>query len=442
MDMTSITLPHNFIAREYQKPFFQYMNNGGKRAVLVWSRRSGKDTSAWNFLIYTAIETRGIYYYIFPTFAQGRKVLWDGMNNEGFKFLDYIPKQLIKATNSQEMKIKLINGSLIQVVGSDNYDAIRGTNPIGCIFSEYAEQDPNVWMVVSPILDSNGGWAVFVFTPKGANHAKIMFDQAKNNPNWYCSHLTCKDTGSVTDEDIERIRKEGLMSEDMIQQEHFCSFTLGIQGSYYAHYLQAAKDEDRICHVPYQTQRKVCTAWDVGYNDETAIIFFQCIGREIHIIDYYENRQREAAHYAKILIDKPYNYDRHFAPHDVCAHQKGDGFELRSIYANLGIDFTVLKLDQIKSIVEGIECARSMFPNCYFDSEKCKMLVQALENYRQQYDKDREYYSNRPVHDKFSNAADAFRYLTIGCKLYMYSDRGVSDLEYERIMNRNRPIFG
>jgi phage terminase large subunit len=439
--MISITLPHNFSPREYQKPFFKYMNNGGKRAVLVWSRRSGKDTSAWNFLIYTAIETKGIYYYIFPTFAQGRKVLWDGMNNEGFKFLDYIPKQLVKATNNQEMKIKLINGSLIQVVGSDNYDAIRGTNPSGCIFSEYAEQDPNVWMVVSPILDSNNGWAVFVFTPKGTNHAKVMFDKAKTNPGWYCSHLTCRDTNSVTEEDIERIRAEGLMSEDMIQQEHFCSFTLGIQGSYYAHYLQKAKDEDRICHVPYQKQKKVCTAWDVGYNDETAIIFFQCIGQEIHIIDYYENRQREAAHYAKVLADRPYLYDKHFAPHDVCAHQKGDGFELRSVYANLSVDFTVLKLDQIKSIVEGIECSRSLFPSCYFDSEKCKMLIQALENYRQQYDKTREYYSNKPVHDKFSNAADSFRYLCIGVRQYMYSDRGPTDDEVERMRDRHNPVF-
>lgn len=416
--------------------------------MLVWSRRSGKDTCAWNYLIYTAIETKGIYYYIFPTFAQGRKVLWDGMNNEGFKFLDYIPKALIKGMNGQEMKIKLINGSLIQIVGSDNYDAIRGTNPRGCIFSEYAEQNPNAWgLVVSPILEGNDGWAIFVFTPKGANHAKVLFDQAQSNPSWYCSHLVCTQTRSLdkenetTEQAIEKIRKEGLLSEDMIQQEHFCSFTLGIQGSYYAHYLQDAKDEDRICHVPHQRQKKVCTSWDVGYNDETAIIWFQCIGQEIHIIDYYENRQREAAHYAKILSDKPYTYDRHFAPHDVCAHQKGDGLELRSIYANLGLDFTVLTLDNIRSIVEGIECARSLFPRCYFDSVKCKMLVQALENYRQEYDKKREYYSNKPVHDKFSNASDAFRYLTIGCKLYMYSDRGVSDMEYDRMMNREKPRF-
>lgn len=441
--MTTVTLPHNFVAREYQKPFFRYMNNGGKRAVLVWSRRSGKDTSAWNFMIYSAMERQGIYYYIFPTFAQGRKVLWDGMNDVGFKFIDYIPRTLIKNINNQEMKIRLINGSLIQVVGSDNYDSIRGTNPVGCIFSEYAEQDPNVWMVVSPILDAetNNGWAVFVFTPKGANHAKDLFDQAQRNPSWFCSFLTCKDTGSVTEEKISQIRAEGLMSEDMIQQEHFCSFTLGIQGSYYAKYIQDAKNEDRICHMPYQPQLRVNTAWDVGFNDETAIIFFQCKGREIHIIDYYENRQREAAHYAKIILDKGYIYGRHFGPHDVCAHEKGSGLAVRSVYSDLGIDFTVLSLKDIKSVVEGIECARGLFPSIWFDSKKCDMLIKALENYRAQYDEKREYYSNRPVHDKWSNAADAFRYLTIGCKLHMYADKGPSDQDVNRMMDIYQPRF-
>lgn len=434
-------LPHKFTPRPYQRNFFIEMDKGKKRGVWVAHRRAGKDKCAWNYMIREALTKKGVYFYFFPTFSQARKVIWDSMDNDGLKFLDHIPKQcLLCPPNNQEMKIKLINGSLIQLVGTDNYDSVMGTNPCGCVFSEYALQNPNAWQFIRPILDANGGWAIFIFTPRGANHAKELYDMACNNPDWFCEKLTIKETGVISDEMLNKIRAEGTI-EDIVQQEYFCSFTLGIQGSYYARYLQQAKDEDRICHMPYQKQKKVCTAWDVGYNDETAIIFFQCIGQEIHIIDYHEDRQREAAHYAKILIDKPYIYDRHFAPHDVCAHQKGDGFELRSVYSNLGVDFTVLKLDQIKSIVEGIECARSLFPACYFDGIKCKMLIQSLENYRQQYDKTREYYSNKPVHDKWSNAADAFRYLCIGCKLYMYSDRGVSDDETDRMRDRYQPRF-
>ncbi len=439
--MTAITLPHNFTPRPYQEDFFSAMNKGCKRAVLVWSRRSGKDTCAWNYLIYTAVETKGIYYYIFPTFAQGRKILWDGMTNNGYKFIDFIPKALIRNINNQEMKIRLSNGSLIQVVGSDNYDSIRGTNPSGCIFSEFAEQNPNVWMVVSPILDSNNGWAIFVFTPKGTNHAKVTFDQAKSNPNWYCSYLTCEDTKSITKEKLAEIRAEGLMSEDMIQQEHFCSFTLGIMGSYFASYVAEAKEDGRICNVKWEKNARVSTAWDLGYGDMTSIIWFQIVSNEVHIIDHYENHGKELAHYAKILADKPYLYDRHFVPHDADKHELSTGLSVREVGSSMGLQFTVLPTLRV-SHEDTIECCRGLFPRIWIDQSKCKFLLICLENYRSEYDKDKELYKPRAVHDKFSHTADAFRYLCLSVRRFVDQAKGgPGDDDVDRMMDKYQPRF-
>src|SRR5208282_1870328 len=117
--------------------------------------------------------------------------------------------------------------------------------PIGCVFTEFSLQDPVAWTLIRPILRENGGWAVFNFTPRGANHGKELYDMASRNSDWFSQLLTVEDTGVLTDTDIQKERDEG-MSEDMIQQEYYCSFTLGVEGSYYAKYLQQARDENRI----------------------------------------------------------------------------------------------------------------------------------------------------------------------------------------------------
>ena len=438
--MTVITLPHNFAPRPYQEDFFSAMNKGCKRAVLVWHRRAGKDTSAWNYLIYTAYEKKGVYYYVFPTFAQGRKVLWDSMTMEGIKFLDFIPKQLIANTNNQEMKIRLKNGSIIQIVGSDNYDAIMGTNPSGCIFSEYSMQDPNAWQYIRPILDANKGWAIFVFTPRGANHAKDLYDMASNNPEWFCQRLTVEDTKIMSREDLDKIRLEGT-SEDMIQQEWYCSFSQGIVGSYYARYLQEARDDGRVGKVPWDSQQLVHTAWDLGIRDSMCIIWFQLIGKEIHCLDYYEASGEGLPHYAKILKDKPYLYGIHYAPHDIEARELSHGLSRREVAAGLGIRYQVLPTLKL-SKAEAIECVRGRFNRLWIDETKCKRLILCIENYRKIWNDKMQCYQEQPLHDWASHGADAFSYMMHAVKLTVDNESvGIGDSESERMMDRFRPRF-
>ena len=400
--------------RPYQIPILKALDSGFKRVLAILPRRAGKDITALNYVIRQMWESPGVYYYIFPTYSQAKKVIWDSMTNDGQRILDYFPKDLVVQKNSQEMKIRMEgkNGSdsLFQLVGSDNYDSLMGTNPRGVVFSEYALQDPRAYQYIRPILTANGGWALFISTPRGKNHLWQLAQLAKNSPDWFYIKLSVEDTEHIPLEEIEKERREGLMSEDMIQQEYYTSFEMGVEGSYYSKYIDHAKREHRIGIVPWENGFKVHTAWDIGVHDSTAIIFFQTIGQTIRIIDCYENSKEGLEHYAEVLQNKPYVYGTHVAPHDIRVKEWGSGVTRLEKARQLGIKFTIA--DQLE-VPDGIEACRSLFSKLWMDEKKAEPLIKSLENYRQEYDIKRKVYKSRPLHDWSSHFADAFRYLAI-----------------------------
>jgi hypothetical protein len=220
-----VTIPHRFQPRNYQLPFLQAMDSGYKRAILIHHRRAGKDKVCFNFMVKKAFERVGTYFYFLPEYSQAKKVIWDNIDNDGFKMLDHIPKEVIKKTNASELKVELINGSIIQLLGADVFDKSGvGTNPIGVVFSEFPIVRPEIWGYVRPILAVNGGWAVFNGTPRGQNHAYNLLKMAENNPDeWFTQVLTVDDTGVLTPEQIESERGSG-MPQQLIDQEYYCKF--------------------------------------------------------------------------------------------------------------------------------------------------------------------------------------------------------------------------
>lgn len=227
-----IKIPHQFNPRDYQLPLLKALDSGVKRAVITWHRRSGKDKTCFNYMIKKAFERKGTYFYFLPTYTQAKKVIWDNIDNDGFKMLDHIPQELIQSKNSQELKIDLKNGSVIQLIAADTFDKGGvGTNPIGVVFSEYSINKPEVWDFVRPILKVNGGWAIFNFTPRGTNHAHKLLQIARNSNKWFSEVLTIDDTGVLTTQDIEEEREQG-MSQDLVEQEYYCKFIEGA-GAYF-----------------------------------------------------------------------------------------------------------------------------------------------------------------------------------------------------------------
>jgi hypothetical protein len=200
------------------------MDNGILRAFIIHHRRAGKDKTCFNYLVKRALGRVGTYFYFLPEYTQARKVIWDNIDIDGFRMLDHIPKEIIAKTNESTLKVTLVNGSIIQLIGADTFDKSGvGTNPIGVVFSEYPITRADIWSFIRPILLVNKGWAIFNGTPRGQNHAYELYEMARNNPEWFTEVLTITDTGVLTEEDIERERQEG-MPEDMIQQEYYCKF--------------------------------------------------------------------------------------------------------------------------------------------------------------------------------------------------------------------------
>lgn len=405
----------NFTPRDYQIPFLGAMDDGCKRACLVWHRRAGKEVACFNWLIKQAFWHRvGTYVYFFPTTGLGRRILWDGVNKDGKKFIDYIPQEILDGRpNNVEMKVKLTNGSIIQIIGTDQILNV-GINPVGCVFSEYSLQDPKCWNFIRPILRENKGWAIFNFTPRGKNHAFDLYLMAKNNPDWFCQRLTIDDTGVLGEKDMDSERSEG-MSEHLIQQEYYCSFDQGAEGAYYAKLLNKAELDGRLCHLPVEPNTSIDTYWDLGVSDETVILFAQNVGNQINIINMYRNQGEGLQHYAKVLQTAAerhdYVYGTHFAPHDIQVRELGSGAQTRrEIAKDLGINFTVVPNIPIQ---EGIELVRGIFPRLWIDSDKCNFLIKAVENYHRGYNEKLNVYSDKPVHDWSSHAADALRYLAV-----------------------------
>jgi len=403
-----IELPYNFKCRDYQKNLWNSLKERS-RAYCLYHRRAGKDITLWNLIIIQAIKKVGIYYYFLPTYTQGKKIIWDGITNDGFKFIDHIPEKLLKSKNGQEMKIELVNGSIIQIIGTDNYDAIRGTNPIGCIFSEYAFQNPQAWEVVKPILRLNGGWAIFNTTPNGKNHAYDLWTMASESEDWFTEKLTIDDTGLLTEADMDIERKEG-MTEEMIQQEYYVSFDVGALGSYYSDQIRDSKE--RIMNIPIEPNIKVETWWDLGRNDSTAIIFTQSVGKEIRIIDYYENANKDITHYIKVLDEKGYRWGDHHLPHDGRMKRIETKLSVEEQLQQAGYKTQIVPLGV--SVNDGIQRVRALFHRFYFNQKPSKQLVRALENYHKEWDSTNKVFMNQPKHDWSSHPADAMRTLAVG----------------------------
>ena len=404
--MAGVTLPNGWKPRRHQKRLWCYLQGGGKRAVAVWHRRAGKDSTAINWTAAAAHKRIGTYWHMLPTANQGRLVVWDGRDGQGRRLLDQaFPRALRGTVRNDRMTMELNCGSIWQVVGSDNYDRLVGANPIGVVFSEWSLTDPRAWDYVRPILAENGGWALFIYTPRGKNHGFELFDMARHRGGWFAERLTVEDTGVLTPGTIAEERASG-MSEALIQQEYYCSFESANEGSYYGKLLEQAEQAGRVTQVPHQPELTVDTWWDLGIGDSTAIWFAQRAGLEQHLIDYYECNGEGLAHYAKVLQDRGYVYGTHWAPHDIAARELGTGKSRLEVARNLGLNF---RITPRLSVEDGIEAVRNLLPRCWFDAEKCRQGLRALKSYHRDFNEQRQSYLPHPVHDWSSHAADSFR---------------------------------
>lgn len=360
---------------------------------------------------------------MFPYANQGRRVIWNGIDRNGLKFLSAFPDELIEARSDLEMRLILKNGSIYQILGADDPDKLVGINCVGAIFSEYALMDPNAFDLVRPILNENGGWAIFPSTPRGKNHFhELIYGRdgrpgALKNPKWYVSIETIETTGAVDPKVVEEDRAMGV-DETLIQQEYYCDFNAAMQGAYYEKQMNTLEETKRIGDVPHDPALEVHTAWDLGVDDSTSIWFFQLFRGEPQVIRYLEASGEGLPYYIKELRDLQSKHDwiygTHFGPHDIRSRDLSTGVTRWQTASDLGIRFSVVPKDN--AIEDGIEAVRQILPRCRFDLKNCYRGIEALKTYRKQWDEKLKVYRTKPLHDWSSHAADAFRILATGLR--------------------------
>ena len=379
--------------------------------VLVCHRRFGKTVLAINHLIYTAIGCAQIEpqaAYIGPTYREAKRVAWRYLK----RFAGQIPGVTF---NEAELRCDIPPDRRIYLLGADNPDALRGLYFDAVVLDEYEMMQARVWtQIVLPALADRRGKALFLGTPNGRNQFYDLRNQAMGEPNWFVATHKASETGIIAYDELELERKH--MPKEEYAQEFECSFEASVRGAIYAAELGQAREDGRIGRVAHDPSTPVHTAWDIGFGDSTAIWFYQQRLGVIRLIDYYEADREGMPHYAKILADKPYQYGRHWGPHDAQAGEWGSGLTRAQTAGRLGVTFT--PVPRVGSGKEGareerIHSARMILPLCEFDEKKCAAGLESLLNYRRDYNERMGEYKAEPVHDWASNGADAFGHLAI-----------------------------
>lgn len=376
-------------------------------AVLCCHRRWGKSVMLINHLVRSAMTSKlnnPRYAYIAPTYSQAKKIAWD--------YLKHYTKNIPHTKyNETELRCDFLNGARITLLSSENPDSIRGIYLDGAVIDESAQiNEALIDEVLRPALSDRKGFMYLVGTPKGMNN--LFYDyylKAQKDDSWFLFTAKASDTGLIDQEELDAALS--VMGTAKYNQEFECSFIGNIKGSIYGEILEKLENEKRIGRVPYDPAYAVHTAWDLGFNDATSIIFFQVIGHQINIIDYYENNNQALPHYAQVIKEKGYVIENNYGPHDLEQTDFGTGRTRRETAFQLGLRFKVApKL----SIEDGIHAAKMLLPRCMIDVDHCQKLINAIRHYHRKYsDKDRVF-SNKPVHDWSSHACDALRTMAVG----------------------------
>lgn len=389
--------------------------------VAVCHRRFGKTVLAVNQLLKCALTSRKErprFAYLGPTYRQAKANSWDYLAH----YSEPVPG---RSLNVSELRVDFAhNGSQIRVYGADNPDSLRGIYLDGVVLDEYGLMPPNVWgEVLRPALSDRGGWAFFVGTPAGRNQFYSLihgdgkeWQGAKTNPEWFFAEYKASFTGYIPADELVNARK--TMTADEYAQEYECSFEAAIKGAIYAQELEEVRKAGRICAVPYDPALPVDTDWDLGIGDAMAIWFSQSTrAGEVRLVDYYEAEGEGFPHYVKVLASKGYVYGKHWAPHDIAVRELGTGKSRLEVAKGFGLSFEItprlMRSGAGQEVEEGIHAARMLFPRCWFDAEHCRAGLEALTNYRREYNSRLQEFKNTPVHDWASHGADAFRGLAV-----------------------------
>lgn len=408
---------HVFRVRRYQQPLHRAWSTlSHRRLIEIAHRRWGKDEIALTCTRAHALTRPASYWHALPEYSQARKAIWAAVNpHTGKRRVDEaFPQAIRETTNEQEMFIKFRNGSTWQIVGSDRYNSLVGAGVAGVVFSEWALCNPSAWGYVRPMVEENGGWAAFITTPRGNNHAKAMLDMAKANPKWFAEVSSVEDTGALSRAQLDEALAEyqalyGLdFGRAIFEQEYLCSFSGAMVGAYFGAEVSRAEREGRVKAVPVDPKYPVHTAWDLGKATNNPIWCFQVIGPQLRIVDFYQPESDDLEEWCATLNARGY-VGNDYVPHDILVTEWGSKRTRIETLRALGRKpKRIVKV----SVADGLQAGRVAINSAVFaDNEAVARGIEGLKSYRREWDDDLKTFREHPVKDWAEHIGSAWRYL-------------------------------
>lgn len=424
-DGVAVTMPHRFTPRTYQCPTWDALfRHGFRRLGCEWHRRAGKDRLGWNMLLSFASIVPGFYLYLLPTNVWARKVIWDGIGRDGFRYIDHLPAELgSKYVSTMRCEFHR-SGAIVTVAGCDNPDSYRGSNPRGVVLSEYSQHSPEAYDVLRPVLAENGGWLMANWTPRGKNHAWELRQTALRQPGQW--HFTSLDVSATTrpdgqpvicQEDIDQELADG-MPESLALQEFWLSYEAPNPGAFYGDELRLARRRGRIGFFPPDPRLPVSTFWDLGMGDHTAVWCCQFLGEEVRAVFYLEDFGKAFPHYfaelSRWASENNLRWGKHFGPHDLEVREFSSGRSRIETARKAGFPMEVVpRWNQHDGldVSEGIEAVRALFPRMFFHEPGTQRGLSALADYKRRWDEREARFTESPAKNWACHGADAFRML-------------------------------
>ncbi len=271
--------------------------------TIVWHRRARKTTTAIYELVKQAFMRVGVYWHIFPTYSEAKDAVW----RDPHMIFSFIPQQMIAKRNDSELVLTFTNGSVMQLMGADNPDTLRGAGPVGVVLDEFATMKFEAWQIIEPILRANDGWAWFIGTPKGKNHLYEFYNRGlQGHKDWKSFFLTADKSGLFTPEQLSETQKS--MTQKMFSQEMMCDF-LETEGTVFRSVREAMTSHVETpksghlyvigCDLAKVTDFTALTVYDRIHNN-------QVYQEKFHTIEWPFQKQKIFAlskHYNNALVE-------------------------------------------------------------------------------------------------------------------------------------------
>jgi len=387
---------------EPRAAFLPFHNRKARFSDMVCHRRAGKTVAAVNDLIIGALECqlkRPQLAYIAPTYQMAKRIAWE--------YTKEYAAPLIEQTHESELRVTLKNEAKIYLLGSENADALRGIYLDGAILDEYPLMRPSmVSQVIMPCLSDRQGWLVKMGTPRGKNHFYDSYRKSLADPKAFTMMLKASESGILPAEELALIRS--MMDESDYMQEYECSFDAALKGAIYGAEMESAEKEGRIKEFDLDPNLPLDVVTDLGYTDDTVLIFFQHAPSGILIHEVYSNNEQEW----DVYLDEMESRDVRdvYLPHDAKAKNLQTGRSIVEQTIRRGYRPRIVPDHKLR---DGISAGRKLLPFVYWNRPLASGAIEAMKSYRREWDDKLGCYRDRPVHDWSSHIADAFRYLGV-----------------------------